>query len=1030
MVIRNNVAGLRAYNANRKTVGSIKKNLEKLSSGYRINRAADDAAGLGVSQRILAKVTELDRCENNALEGIDLARTADAALQEVNDMLKRARSLCIQAENGTYSDQELKAISEEMNQIFSEIDRISAGSYHNSICLFRGDIGQTYHDEYDEHFNALGPDNLQLWGELDYIEAGDFDPAPPAKPATATFILDDSVDPADLNTLEGKALTIGSYTYYFTKGNTYPSSTRKVAIGNTMEQTLKNLVQASRHSNYDSSSGAYTYTYDLSDASIEDRTVTLTASLRDLTRPVNNIPYTAQDGDAEWAHSIRVTSPEGVGTLDVIDGTSAADNAPVYESPLKLEYNIGKSSTGTLSADDVTNLSQNKFRIHIRENGNSYYTYKDISFSSFNLTANTTWDEFGQKLATAIGNLGTNYSASCNSGKVTITYTAGTTYPTRLYTSVETGSTGGTPSQTLKTWTTNGVSFSVTQDDPGGMESFEKCSVQIPALSNLPFSFSVDGYSHVYYNPNDSEYTQYTNQADVYLSGPYADSTHIVTGSVSQSQVANDILSQVKTSMGSTADVKIEGNKLVVTAKAPGSNSTVYNRLRKLFSPTTVSFSAIKRGTPGTSSKPIISTASAYSNLQKVDVTFDLGSDVKALEGKGFSVGGTRVEFINSDNGGSLRSDYYNDIDLKSLTTMEEVRAAIGARFSSSYTVTLNGSKVTISTKTDSSDYSKLSVTDGVLGMDQLSKGGAVKFDGGEDIGFSQKEIDFSGINEDNLDTLLGKGFRVNCATCSGEFINVFFCWTNDGSVPLAFEKEDPVTGIVRTIHNIPVELSKVTSADKIVQSIVDQVRPSLKHYTDVAVGDPPTTLIAMEKRQGGAQDANGTFYPGSVETGVEANFTYSVAHKLVADLPVGDLDELKTAEVNIYVGSDPEPQVITIHLPYIDLYHLRLKPPELVDLTAEGQDPADWLGRVDRADRAISSARGTIGADYNRLEHAVQDLSNSHIQLSDAYSVIRDTDMAELMMKQVKDQILVQTQQSMLAQANQIPQGVLQLLQ
>lgn len=247
--------------------------------------------------------------------------------------------------------------------------------------------------------------------------------------------------------------------------------------------------------------------------------------------------------------------------------------------------------------------------------------------------------------------------------------------------------------------------------------------------------------------------------------------------------------------------------------------------------------------------------------------------------------------------------------------------------------------------------------------------------------------------------------------------------------MPTQFQRLDVGTNEMRTIHNIPVELSKITSADKIVENIVEQVRPQLKHFTDVAVGDSPTTLLAMEKRIGDVR-VNNDLKLGSVETGVETNFVYSVDLKQVPDLPEGDLDELRTAEVNIYVGSDPEPQLIPIHLPYIDLYQLRLKPPELVDLTSSEQDPADWLGRVDRADRAISSARGTIGADYNRLEHSIQDLSNAHIQLSDAYSVIRDTDMADLMVQQVKDQILVQAQQSMQAQANQMPQGVLQLMQ
>lgn len=315
-------------------------------------------------------------------------------------------------------------------------------------------------------------------------------------------------------------------------------------------------------------------------------------------------------------------------------------------------------------------------------------------------------------------------------------------------------------------------------------------------------------------------------------------------------------------------------------------------------------------------------------------------------------------------------------------------------------------------------------------GNDGITDGSPVRFEGGVNTNHSQAAIDFSSINEDNLDTLLGKGFRIRCATCPGEYINVFFCWTKGDDIPLNFERLDLTTGEMRTIHNVPVELSKITSGDKIVEDIVRQVRPSLNHYTDVAVGNPSTTLIAIEKRVGDVRDNADNLYLGSVESGVETNFTYSVTMKRVLDLPPDGGVALKTANVNIYVGSDPEAQIIPIHLPYIDMTYLRLRPPELVNLTDPSQDPNEWLTRIDRADLAISDARGTIGADYNRLEHAIQDLSNSNIQLSDAYSTIRDADIAELMMEQVKDQILLQAQQSMLSQANQMPQGVLQLMQ
>ena len=117
------------------------------------------------------------------------------------------------------------------------------------------------------------------------------------------------------------------------------------------------------------------------------------------------------------------------------------------------------------------------------------------------------------------------------------------------------------------------------------------------------------------------------------------------------------------------------------------------------------------------------------------------------------------------------------------------------------------------------------------------------------------------------------------------------------------------------------------------------------------------------------------------------------------------------------------------IHLPYLDLKTLRLRPPETVDLNDMDQSASDWLTRVDRANIAISQAQGVIGADHNRLEHAVKELSNAHINLTDAESRIRDTDVAQEMMEHVKLQILTQAQQGMLAQANSQPQQILQLI-
>lgn len=124
MRIRQNPMAANSLKQSRRNQSNMAENLEKLASGYRINHAADDAAGLSVSESMRMQITELERCQQNVEEGLNLASTAEGAMQEINYMLCRAHELCVQSANGTYNSQDLDAISSEMNAIFDEIDRI------------------------------------------------------------------------------------------------------------------------------------------------------------------------------------------------------------------------------------------------------------------------------------------------------------------------------------------------------------------------------------------------------------------------------------------------------------------------------------------------------------------------------------------------------------------------------------------------------------------------------------------------------------------------------------------------------------------------------------------------------------------------------------------------------------------------------------------------------------------------------------------------------------------------------------------
>lgn len=141
MRIQHNVTALNAYRNLRGNNSSLAKNLEKLSSGYRINRAGDDAAGLAVSEKMRAQITGLEAATKNAQDGISLIQTAEGALTEVHSMLNRMASLATQSANGTYDNEVDRAnLQKEVVSLKKEIDRISESSNYNGIKLLDGSM--------------------------------------------------------------------------------------------------------------------------------------------------------------------------------------------------------------------------------------------------------------------------------------------------------------------------------------------------------------------------------------------------------------------------------------------------------------------------------------------------------------------------------------------------------------------------------------------------------------------------------------------------------------------------------------------------------------------------------------------------------------------------------------------------------------------------------------------------------------------------------------------------------------------------
>ena len=143
MIVQHNIT---AMNSNRMlglTTNSLSKSTEKLSSGYRINRAADDAAGLSISEKMRKQIRGLDQASTNAEDGISAVQTAEGALNEVHSMLQRMNELAVQSANGTNSESDRTAIQNEIDQLTTEIDRVSETTKFNETYLLKGDKSLT-----------------------------------------------------------------------------------------------------------------------------------------------------------------------------------------------------------------------------------------------------------------------------------------------------------------------------------------------------------------------------------------------------------------------------------------------------------------------------------------------------------------------------------------------------------------------------------------------------------------------------------------------------------------------------------------------------------------------------------------------------------------------------------------------------------------------------------------------------------------------------------------------------------------------
>ena len=254
MRIQHNIMAMNAYRNLGNNNSALSKNLEKLSSGYRINRAGDDAAGLAISEKMRAQITGLGVAQKNAQDGISLVQTAEGALTEVHDMLNRMAELATQSANGTYeSETDRSQLQKEVQQLKDEINRIADSADFNGIKLLDGSLSGG--SEYDNvvmsntlavkgEYSLDGPTNTGNFTDLTADDIGKsfsynvtwVDGNGKEQTTSVTLTYHGDKDGMDNSTVTKNYFTDNTGTkYYLTTGGTLEASQMTAAILNSLK---------------------------------------------------------------------------------------------------------------------------------------------------------------------------------------------------------------------------------------------------------------------------------------------------------------------------------------------------------------------------------------------------------------------------------------------------------------------------------------------------------------------------------------------------------------------------------------------------------------------------------------------------------------------------------------------------------------------------------------------------------------------------------------------------------------------------
>lgn len=1024
MGIQTNVASLNAQRNLNSSQSGLATSLQRLSSGLRINSAKDDAAGLAISDRMTSQIKGLNQASRNANDGISLAQTAEGALSESTNILQRVRELAVQSANSTNSASDRLSLQSEVNQLVSELDRISDTTSFNGIKLLDGsfqaqqfqvgaDSGQTINVNVTKATSdSLGIEKFNTTNNAQGIEmatSGNAVDVTGGVSASGT-----SSFGADSNTILGTL--VASQTVSVTNTKTNEIQTMKIGAGTDTARDASAIAAELNKMEGVSSSATNSIAFDTSGSNLAN------------VQNGDKLTFTLKTGDPSATNSQDTSFSVVYNSSSFSDDfstemTAAADRINTSNGNTDLSYDKG---TSTLSSASGVNLGVED--LDVTDNANiTLENFQSLEGETITLniagaTANTTFTSTGSgdqagnanALLTSLQgdiSFGSTFTAKLNDagtgveisgiagGDISVSAFAGgntnTTASMDVLSNTGTTNTAGAATALATETVTDAATELLTETATAAntqTAGFNLDDLKFEAGETVSFNLkSLDGAAAAVKTYNIS----FT------ATGDKDDDAALMASTITQA-IADDPASTAALSMTATAS----GSTVSIAAGAAYDSAATTDTLETI---TIDTFAASGSSTSGmaatvTGGGALTGTGILAENNGGGNVTQDQASTatVTAATGDTMKVGSQTVT-ANGGNDSSMQVGTYS-ITLEGSNTIKSSVTSDSVIDQSSGT--LSG-RLTATSFSDTSAGNNIGSQTITLNGTGSSAVKVAENDSAKTIAANINEVsDVSGISASaktsatisNLSTDGVVSFDLNGTSLSANVTT-----TDLTALATAINDQAGKTGVIAklSLDQASVELTDSTGADLNVKDFNSSSATSSTEVSMSVSGGDDSPAVSLSSGNGSTGDS--TVVGGNIEFKSSAT-SFSVKSNLEGSeggLFAGEKDILQSSSLDTVNSVDIS--------------------------TVAGANAA--IDIIDGALSNIDSNRADLGAIQNRFTSTISNLSVSIENISASRGRIQDTDFASETAEMTKNQILQQAGTAMLAQANQLPQSVLSLL-